>query len=311
MEKKPEPTTENQQMPATEPEPSASSFPETKPAFLSDLVCELVFTSVPVGVLVELDDEVRRYRHPPASGLNISKSGWINFLMTSCAMQDFPPPLVPSGPKYSSSPLVLPSFKSSTTSLVLPRSKLFLLLMVPPSLLFPPSPSKPSSSSVSAMLIPYGSSAPPPTQTSDATMPRASHDFSSTLASRSLGSFVLPALQLHWAPSYLRLHLGQSSICLHHGLPGLRLHLVSQPLWLLQAPPSLWLCLNPHFHGLCFSPPISWLHLGRSSPWFHPTLPRCPPITPSPWSVSLSTLPSIIIYQPLSSWLDSGVSSYV
>lgn len=32
-----------------EPEPSASSFPETKPAFLSDQVCELVFTSVPVG----------------------------------------------------------------------------------------------------------------------------------------------------------------------------------------------------------------------------------------------------------------------
>lgn len=123
-EKKPEPTAdrETQQMPATEPEPSASSFPETKPAFLSDQVYELGFTSVPVGVLVELDDEVRRYHHPPASELSISKSGWIDFLMTSCA-QDFPPPLVPSGPKYSSSPLVLPSFKSSTTPLVLPRSK--------------------------------------------------------------------------------------------------------------------------------------------------------------------------------------------
>lgn len=43
-------------MPAMEPEPEALSFPETKPDVQSDQVYELVYKSVPMGVLIELDD---------------------------------------------------------------------------------------------------------------------------------------------------------------------------------------------------------------------------------------------------------------
>lgn len=66
---------------STEPEPAAPSVQETKPATQSDQECEPVPTSVPVGVLVELDE------------FGIPQCGAIDFLMTSCA-QALPPLLV-------------------------------------------------------------------------------------------------------------------------------------------------------------------------------------------------------------------------
>lgn len=90
----PEPTadTEPEPMPTTKPPPEATSFQELDLATQSDQVFEPVHTSIPVGVLVELNEEVSGHPHPPESEFSLPQSGVIDYLMTSCA-QVLPPQL--------------------------------------------------------------------------------------------------------------------------------------------------------------------------------------------------------------------------
>lgn len=89
MLKEPEPTTDREPelMPTTYPvtEHAISSIQETNPDLQSDQVCEPVYTSVPVGVLEELDVEDSGQPHPQASEVSLPQSGVIDFLMTSSA----------------------------------------------------------------------------------------------------------------------------------------------------------------------------------------------------------------------------------
>lgn len=206
------PTTdpETKPVPAMEPEPAASFIPETKPATQSDQVCEPVHTFVPVGVLVELGDKVSGHPHPPASKFNLSQSGLIYFLMTSCS-QALPHLLV---------------LLSSTKSVLSPSTKSVLSLMVPLSLPLPPPLSILSSSlgptsagSLRLLLWWFHLTAQISLGLLDlqlrfgVVIPLVSLLHLCLATSRlHLGP---SSSRLHWAPSSLQLCLGRTSPCLH------------------------------------------------------------------------------------------------
>jgi hypothetical protein len=108
-------------MPSTKPVPAALSVLESKQ---SDQVCEPVLSSVPVEILVELDEEVNCYHHhPPALESCVSQSEIIDVLVSFCS-QCLPPPLV----QVSFKSPMLASSKSSSSLMLSP------CFPIPPSL---------------------------------------------------------------------------------------------------------------------------------------------------------------------------------
>jgi len=101
-------------IPSTKPVPAALSVLEPKQ---SDQVCETVLTSVPVEILVELDEEVNCYHHhPPAlESSSVSQSEIIDVLVSFCS-QCLPPPLA----QVSFKSPMLASSKSSSSLMVSP-----------------------------------------------------------------------------------------------------------------------------------------------------------------------------------------------
>lgn len=236
------PTTDPETEPVStmEPEPAASSVLVTKPAAPFDQECEPVHIFVPVGVLVELGDKVSGHPHPPASKVNLSLSGLINFLMTSCSkalpfIVEHQVCFVADGPTQ----LATPSTSVDVIQLLRPQ---LCWLPSAPTLVAPldcsdhPWPSRPPA--LPWFSDPLGAVAPSGT----------------LILTAPLGSLVPPAplpgfqaplpLRLHWAPPWSLvpwLHLGSSSPGLRLGLKDLQCHPVSVSLQLLLGLQLSWL----------------------------------------------------------------------